>query len=266
MRTLFKNIIHLVLDYLLIFLILGFALIAGWFYWTAPQENTPLAAYLIGYDERWYPLQFMDKEETITGFSNDLLQAIGEEQNISLELIASQNNNLLSGLDQGRYDGFLSSLNLYDADAAEYLSSEIYFHTGPVCIVSQTSSIKSLNDLKGKTIGILTGFYSRLPEEKFLSTNFIFYDYNNRFQMIEDVNKHVIDGMIMNRIPGSEFIKVYPNEFRILHPALTDEGLKLISKKNPEFESLIHRFNQGLNAIKKKGLYNQLLLKWNLSS
>lgn len=220
--------------------------------------------YRTAIDETWSPLQLYDKEEDVTIFSKEILQTIATNQHFSIDLLQVETDILFPELDNGEYDAVLSSLLVLENNNIEnYIYSNPYYLLGPVLIVSKSSIIKSLNDLNGKTIGILAGSEQIRSLYAQHHINFVIYDFNNNSQLIDDVSNNVIDGIILNMMPAYEYTKssFYRDFLKIITPPLTSEGLRLIAKDNPESKVLIDKFNEGLKSIKKNGIYSQLLLK-----
>lgn len=250
----------------IIILILAAIFLGGLLYTYFSKEILPPIIYRIAIDETWYPLQLFDKEQEITIFSEEIAQAIAAKQHFSIQLIRVEYENLFTGLDNGEYEGVLSSLLVLEGNVENYRVSNPYYLLGPVLVVSASSHIKSLKDLSGKSIGIISRSKPIISLYKNTSINFVFYDYNDRFKLMDDVSNNVIDGMILSMIPAYEYTKSGPYQdlLRVASEPLTKEGLRLIAKNNPESKKLIEQFNEGLKAIRKNGIYNQILLKWGL--
>lgn len=245
------------------------------------KENLSSKVYRIAIDETWYPLNLFNKKEDLLVFSEELIQTIAKKQNFSIQLLQVGSDNLFQGLDEGDYEAVLSSLIVLEKNGANYaftsstsieensesyIFSKPYYLLGPVIVVSSSSPIKSVKELNGKTIGITKG---SIPVSYLInnsSINLIFYDYNDNGKLVDDVINHVIDGMILDTIPAYEYTKstFFQSQLKIASVPLNREGLRLIAKNNPESEELIFKFNEGLMAIKKNGVYGQLLSKWDL--
>lgn len=249
-----------------IILALSIFLLAGIIYNYFSQETLPPIKYRVALDKTWYPLQFYGKDENFTIFSQELLQAIATQQHFSVQSITIETEKLFSYLNLGAYDGILSSTAALAERSEDYLVSNPYYLLGPVLVVSKDSPIKSLEDLNGKTIGIIIDSQPLISLYKNTSINFINYDYNNLFKLIDDVNTHRIDGMILNFIIASEYTKngIYKDQLKIVTNPLTKEGLCLIAKNTVESKKFIEKFNEGLKNVKKDGTYKKLLLKWEL--
>lgn len=263
---------------ILIFIVISLGVLAQSFF---KKENLSSKVYRIAIDESWYPLDLFNEKEDLLAFSEELIQTIAKKQNISLQLIQVGSENLFTGLDEGEYEAVLSSLIVLEKNGANYaftssvgieensesyIFSNSYYLLGPVIVVSTSSSIKSLKELNGKTIGITRGSKPISYLINNISVNLIFYDYNDRAKLIDDVINHVIDGMILDAIPAYEYTKstLYQNQLKIASAPLNREGLRLIAKNNHDSKELIVKFNEGLILIKKNGVYSQLLSKWDL--
>lgn len=266
MRSKFKYFISSTNWRFIIILILAVIFLGGLFYTQFPKETLPPTVFRIAIDETWYPLKLYDKEQYISAFSEDLLRKIAAQQHFSVQIVRIGSENRLAGLDNGEYEGILSSLILQEDNTEKYISSNPYYLLGPVLVVSKSSSIKSLNDIKGKTIGLINRSEEIESLEKHSSIHFVFYSYNDRFKLIDDVSKKVIDGMILDVISAFEYTKdgIYRDQLKVASGPLTNEGLRLIAINNPESKKLIEQFNEGLKSLKENGTYNQLLLKWEL--
>ena len=143
--------------------------------------------------------------------------------------------------------------------------SQILIIFSALYLLFRSSHIKSFKDLNGKTIGIINGLIINTLYKN-IHIIFVFYDYNYRYKLIEDVSNNVIDGMILDMITAYEYTKngPYRDWLKVVSEPLTNEGLRLIAKNNLESKKLIEQFNEGLKAIKKNGAYSQLLFKWGL--
>lgn len=267
MLSKFKYYISSVKSRFILFLMVAGIFLGGLLYiFSSKTDTLPPTVFRIGIDETWYPLNLYGKEEYISAFSKDLLQKIAAQQHFSVQIVQIGSENRLAGLDNGEYEGIFSSLILQQENTEKYISSNPYYLLGPVLVVSKSSSVKSLNDLKGKTIGLIKRSDPIEALEKHSSIRIVYYGYNDRIKLIEDVSNNVIGSMLLDVIPAYEYIRdgLYRDKLKIASKPLTTEGLRLIAKNNPESEKLIKHFNEGLKAMKNNDVYSQLLSKWEL--
>lgn len=224
--------------------------------------------YFIGRDSSWYPNQLLGKERNLQAFMNDLFAAIGQEMHLHLEWLETNPIALIEGLDMGSYDVILSSLQPTFATQHKYLFSNLIFELGPVLVVPQKSSAKSLEDMKGKTVGVWKGSIFTFNTIKKSGAHF--YDifivpYDNINKALEALERNQMDGLIMDAIPAySHSEGYYYNKLKVISAPLNDEGLRLIGLKNSHTAEFLEEFNNALLEVQKNGIYTQLIAKWKL--
>jgi ABC-type amino acid transport substrate-binding protein len=235
-------------------------------YFYVLKETPPPKVYTIGVDETWYPLQLYNKEQAITEFSKGLLEAIGAQENFSFRLTPTAYEQLFTGLDSGDYDAILASLSGVEESGENYLASDPYYFLGPVLVVPASSDIKSIKDLNNKYIGIIRDSIPITPLFKSGFIDIVPYGYVNLSNLIHDVLNQQMDGAILDAMTAYEITKsgIYSGQLKIVSQPLTQEGLRLIGKRDLESQALIKKFDEGLSALKKEGGYKKLLLKWDL--
>jgi len=229
---------------------------------SAPRGPDPDQLYRIGRDPTWYPLNLMGKEKNVLAFSNDLLLTIAKRQKIRLELVGVNSSVLFEGLDRDEFQGVISSMMPNVLNNRRYDFSEPFFLVGPVLIVREDSNIKSLEEMKDRIIGIK----SDVPVSLSISKYPVYYkSYSSMTDAFNDLIQKRIDGMLMPILQADTYINTFHhNEFKVVTPPLTDEGLRLITRKNPIAEYLLDQFNEGLHQMYKDGAYAALLKKWDL--
>lgn len=231
-------------------------------------EHMRKKLYYIGRDSTWYPQQLMGKERNLKAFTNDIMAAIAKETQLHFEWIETGPVALIEGLDNGNYDAIISAIRPNFINRNKYIFSDLFFELGPVLIVKQTSSAKSLKDMQDKTIGIRTGsflIFNTIKEGGAHAYNFLITSYDNANKALESLDKNQMDGVIMEAIPAYAFTEgFYSDRLKIVTPPLTDEGLRLVALKEQDSQELISDFDKALRKLKDDGTYDKLISKWNL--
>jgi polar amino acid transport system substrate-binding protein len=223
------------------------------------------AVYMIARDISWYPLQLGDKDKNVTAFTSELLLDIANEEKFSYNLDNVGSTLLFYDLDNKDYDAILASTAPTAWNKEQYEFSDPFYLVGPVLIVPIDSTIHSIAEMEGKTLGIRSG--SSVVFDVATIPSIIIIPYDNINQSLDNLRDNQIDGVILPTLLAQVYVKTFYNTtLKIATPPLTNEGLRLVTRKEPRFASLISRFNNGLKKVKENGTYNELLYKWGLSN
>lgn len=247
----------------LIALILIILIFFGLFRSCSTSEKKGKSTYHIARDLNWAPLSLMGKERNMRAFSDELLFAIANKAHLRISLLAVNYGYLLEGLDAGKYDGILSVLTPNVVNQTHYLFSDPFYLLGPVLVVQENSPINSLDQMEGKIVGIKNGSSSVYNVEHFPSILILTYD--NMILALEDLVNNKVDGVIMDAWPAHVNVQGnYKGKLKIVTPPFTKEGLRLVTLREPEYAHLVESFNEGLEELKKDGVYDELLKSWDL--
>jgi polar amino acid transport system substrate-binding protein len=227
----------------------------------------PEHVYHIMRSNNFAPLELFGKEPNMSAFVDELMQSIAENEHFKIKVNVSNtlsNAELFKLLDNGEYDGILATISPAEYLKNKYLISLPIYNAGPVLLVNEDSDVKSIQDIKGKTIAIKRGSSQifKLGRE----TAF-FVPYDNMIIALDDLDKHIIAGVILD----AEIAEIYANGFykgriKIATAPLTDLGLRLITKKSASEEILINKFNEGLKQTEANGSFEDLIHRWNLAN
>ncbi len=227
-------------------------------------SSSPPPSYEIGMDTSWYPLSFHKQQNSILGFSTDVLTQISMKEEISFSLITTNWDALLDGLNTQKYQAVLSSLTPYNFNQSVYSFSQPYLPLGPVLIVPKNSREDSLDEFSGKSIGVLEDSPEILLLEK--DATILIRTYENAYSLLTDLVGENVQAALLPILTASAYVDhLYYKKLKIVSQPLTAQGLRLITlkDKNPK---LIEKFNNGLEHLKKTGEYEKLLVKWNLAN
>lgn len=211
----------------------------------------------------WYPLQLLGKEKNMQAFLNDLLYEIANKEGVHYDVVISNNNDLIPALATGTFDAVFVTIVPNTITRDRYVFSDLIYVTGPVLVVESQSTIKSLEDLQGKTIGVISGSFSAANLVKYPSV--IVKNYDSIAIAFDDLQRDSIDGVIVDMQHAYAYVRgIYSGKLKIVTVPLREEGLRLVAKHDPFGEKLIATFNKGLNKSKESGEFDELLRKWNL--
>jgi ABC-type amino acid transport substrate-binding protein len=223
--------------------------------------------FIVGRESVWQ-IELLGRERSLTGFTNDLLARIAEQNNIRFQWVEANPANLINGLDNRYFDFILTTLRPNVINQATYDFSELVFELGPVLIVRYEWQITSLKEMALKPIGIpygmLTHFNAlREPGVNVYDLSLVYY--NNINRALEDLTHDQIDGVILKAIPAyATTLGLYAKKLKVVTPPLNDEGFRFVSLKSSELTDVINMVNQSINKMREDGTYKALIEKWSL--
>lgn len=244
--------------YIVIGILLGLCLF--YLFRSCSVETVPESDYHIGQENRLQGLFLMGKERNLFAFNKDLLTAIAKQEHFHIHFLSNPPNPM-EDLEEGKLQGILTTLQPNSLNERDFLFSHPYFSAGFVLIVPTTSPDGGWNEKRKKIVGISPQSPLLFNFEHDPSIQIKFYD--DILPALADLRERRIDGAVFPLIPAYTYVSAfYKDELKIATQPLTDEGLRLITLKNPAGETLIKKFNEGLEKVKQDGTYEEILERW----
>lgn len=219
--------------------------------------------YIFATDATWPPLEFVE-DGVLTGFEVELVPLIGQAVGVDMKAKNIPWETIFAGLANGAYDGVASGVTVTEERKATMAFSQPILNVGQVVIIPKSSAgkINSVEDLKGKKVGVQIGTTGDFALDKY---DVVKRQYDDIGLAIEDMLNNNIDAAVCDSLIASDFVLANDNYKKILTIAgdkFTEEIIAIaVQKKNTELLDLI---NQGLTKIKEDGSFDQLKAKWNL--
>lgn len=265
-----KSIISSVRPYLtpkfLTFALLGLCVFFTLFIWLRTKEKESIKEhyFIVASDSRLFSLDLHGKEQYMQGFTSELMDFIAKNEEIKLQLVTSGGVfQFFDNLENGYYDGVVSSMPPSVLNQDKYLFSEPFYLTGPVLIVPIKSSATKVSDLR--TIGIKTGTYGSLALANLPSISTLSFENIN--VALSELVAGRIDGIVLDSLSAYAYIQgYYKDKLKIVTPPLDSQGLRLVTKHNFFGKALVKIFNEGLEKAKEEKIYDKILQKWDLTN
>lgn len=103
------------------------------------------------------PWEFQDDSGAIVGFEVDMANEIGKRLGRTVKIENIPFNGLFSAVQSGRIDMAMSSITITQKRLAEVSFAQPYYDSDQSLTVMAASGLKSLDGMKGKTVGVDTG-------------------------------------------------------------------------------------------------------------
>ncbi len=218
--------------------------------------------YQIAFDPTWFALEMPGRENNLTAFTAELVEAIGKAERVSIGVYDRSWNNLMYALQKEECDAICSTMQPYLFYEKLYNFSDLYLMTGPVLVTPVKSPVLPLEKMNRKIIAVQRESNGAIILEKY--PEIILRTYDSIQQALIDTTHGVIDGAVVDVLSAEAFTQdLFNDQLKISSAPLTQEGIRILALKNHTPE-LIRIFDRGLAKLKADGTYAKLAKKWNL--
>lgn len=217
--------------------------------------------YKIGIDVTYPPFEF-EKGGKTEGIDVDLINAIAKDQDFKVKLEAMDFSGIIPAMQAGQLDVGMGGMSITDERKKKVDFSDPYFDAGLTVVVKKDSSIKSIDDLKGKKLAVKNG----TTGAKFASDNADKYGYevvqfNDSPSMFQEVSNGNADALIEDYPVITYAIAQQDLKLKTVGDRLNGDqyGISVMKGKN---QDLLKKINKGLENLKKNGEYDKIIDKY----
>ena len=219
--------------------------------------------YSVAIDPSFYPSNLGGQSDSVYGFTVDLLKEISDSEGIRISYINAGSESLLNGLQRNIFDAVITPKSNVAIESNIYSVSKNYFPTGPVLVAPVKSKLSSLANMQGKIVGVVGLSDAEYFVQKY--SKVLILTYMNPALVLEALKYNLVDTALLDVMVAKAFVtNLYNGTFEIVSKPLTDEGLYLVTMVN-QHPGLIEAFNRGVKRAKRKGVYKELMIKWNIN-
>ena len=228
------------------------------------KEDGDGKKWIVATDTVFKPFEYKNEKGEFVGIDVDILKAIAEDQNFNYELQSLGWDGAVAAVQAGQADAIIAGATIkQERIDAGWIFSDAYYQATQSVVVPEDSSIKSLDDLKGKHVAVKNGTagadYANDLKDKYDFKVTVFEDSPTMYQDViagnsdacfEDtpVMKFTIkeNGLALKVLEGSE-------------NSGAGYGLAVMDSNKQEF---LDMFNKGLANIKANGTYDEIIQKY----
>lgn len=227
---------------------------------TVEKTSEQLPTYIVGSEAQFPPFEIVNSQGKIVGFDIDLLNAIAADQGFKVNYVDQDFAGLIPALQSGNIDIIASGMTITDERAKQVNFSDPYITAGlALAVTVDKNDIKSINDLKGKTVAVQTGSTGFNKAEELKKAGIIaeVKDFPHVNEAIEELKIGGADAMINDLPVTNAFIAAQPGVIKIVGEPLNSESYGFaVRSGNTE---LLNKINAGLKNVKASGKYDELL-------
>lgn len=218
---------------------------------------------VIGLDDNFPPMGFVDETGEIVGFDIDLAKAVGEKLGVEVEFKPVEWDGIILSLINKDIDLIWNGLTITEERTKKIGFSEAYMANKQIVVVNGDSKVSSLKDLSGKIVAAQLesssseaidskdGFKESLNDIKYYPTN---------TEAFMDLQIGRVDALVVDEILGRYYIEQSETDFKVLEEDLGKElygiGMRM------EDDTLKKEIDKYLKELKKEGKSTEISEKW----
>ncbi len=228
----------------------------------AETGTTPVAQsekiIKVGTDPTFAPFEFKDEQDQLTGFDVDLMKAIGTDLGYTVKIESSGFDGLIPSLQAGKYDAVIAAMTITDERAKSVLFSDKYLMATQYIATKKDSKIKTVEDLKGKKVGVQNSTTGQTVLEKL---GMVPKKYESVPDALMDLMNGGVDAVVADSPVVLYFIKQNPkSDVQYIKGDFPKEYYGVALKLGNQ--ALNDKINASLKKLMVNGKYNEIYKKW----
>ncbi len=218
---------------------------------------------VVAHDATWPPMEFIDANKQIVGYSVDYIDAVAKEAGFKVVHKSVAWDGIFAGLPNKKYDVIASSVTITEERAKQMDFSIPYYEVKQAVVVPKDSTATDMSAFKGKTLGAQIGTTGYMAIKR--AEDVTAKSYDEIGLAMEDLFNGRLDGVVCDDPTAANYIlenKNYAETMKLafIIPADVPEYYGFaVDKGNTQALDLL---NKGIKAVKEKGIQDQIRKKW----
>ena len=216
---------------------------------------------VVGSSATYRPFAYESPTKEIVGYDVDIIKAVAQKAGLKIKIVNTPWTGIFAALNNGDVDLVISGVTINDKRKQSYDFTAPYFEARQLIAVPQSSNVKSLQDLAGKKVGVVTGSTGDdISSRAFGKTNHDIRRFESTPVVISELANSGLDaaigdnGVIAFRVQEHKTLKT------VSDPSFPKEYFGIVVKQGNK--ALQDKLNAGLAAIKADGSYATIYKKW----
>ncbi len=209
----------------------------------------------IGTEAQYPPFEIRKADDSFYGFDIALGEAIAKELGLTPKFVDTDFASIIASLNAGKFDIAMSAMTITEDRKKSVNFSDPYFDAGLSMAVQFNSDIQTVDDLKGKIIGVQLGTTGDIYASELTGIKEI-KRYAHAPDAFLDMKNGNVDAVINDDVVNKPIIASDPTAFKVVGDLLTVEQYGIAVPK--ENEELLLKINAALKKLKENGTYDQI--------
>ena len=210
----------------------------------------------VAFNPEYPPFEYVNDNGEYEGYDVDLINAVADKAGIEIAFEAMDFDAVISAVATNPNTIGVSGISITDERKLSVDFSEGYINAGLIVVVKKDSGFASVDDLKGKVIGVQMGTTSDFAAEE-ITGEANTSKYKTFLNAIMELQGNKVDAVIVDKPVGIAIL----NELKDDALEIVDMGLQAdwygieVNKENPE---RLDKINAALKELEAEGFYKTL--------
>ncbi len=231
----------------------------------ADAENEAVVL-TVGTNAAFKPFEMMDEDgTTIIGFDVDLINAIAEDQGMTVEMQNMEFDGLVMAVQNGSLDAAIAGMSITEERQKQVAFTEPYYDAGlNIAVAADNTDINSEEDLAGKRVASQMGTTGANKAMELQEAGVV-----ADVKLLENINVCMlalgngeVDAVIMDIPVNGAYVAAHPEEAKIAAPIVAEEVEQFAIAVSLDNTELLEKLNTGLANVKANGTYDELIAKY----
>jgi polar amino acid transport system substrate-binding protein len=221
-----------------------------------PSSNT----ITVVTDPTFKPFEYTDDKGNMVGIDIDIMNAIAKKVGVTVDWKNVPFDSALAGLSECQYDVSIAAVTITADRQKNMLFSDPYLTAGLVVVVKKdNTTIKGMDDLKGKTVAAQLGTTGEEAAKKIENVTYKPYDtYQFAFQ---DLSNGQVDAVIADNPVAVGYVKATPDKLKTVGDVFDSEPYGIAFCKTQT--ALKDKINVALKELLTDGTIDAIVTKYN---
>lgn len=207
------------------------------------------------------PFNFVNDRNEVVGFDAAIGSEIARRMGVEPEIVTTAWDGIIAGLLANKYDTIVGSMTITPEREKVVDFVGPYYHAGRGVFVPEDSPVQSLDDLKGKTLGVTLGeTHEKWAREQ---GGWTLRTYKGLPELLLELKAGRVDALVVDNIPIHVAVKESGEKIRQLDTPDIEGGSVAIGiairKGNPELAAAMQK---ALDEMMADGTYEKIAMEW----
>ena len=229
-------------------------------------ETEEAAALKVVTEATFAPFEFTeDGADEIIGFDVDMMNAIAEDQGLTIEFVNTEFDALIPALESNQGDIICAGMDKLSGDRQEKADfGDTYFESDLMLLVKSDSELKGIEDVTSDMklaaqLGTTSGEYIQgLADEGKIAGAVVLNQWTDCYMQLQNGD---VQGVVVDKPVGEAYLAKNGDKAKVVGDLFGDheEYAFAVKKGNTE---LLDKLNAGLANIKANGKFDEIVSKW----